>query len=436
MKTAVEQVGPCRKVVKVEVPVEVVTAEYKKVVNEFSKHARVAGFRAGKAPAAVVERQFTKDILEETRERLVPRAYHEALQQEKLTPVSVVDVSEIQLDKQLPLSFKVTVDVVPEFKVPEYKGIPVQSLPVEVKDEDVEKVIVNMRDRQARFEPVTGREAGKGDVVEIDYTATCEGKSLKEIAPGNPEIGEGRNFWVLVGDDMPLFLPGMPAKLAGMSIGDERRIEITFPDDYRVKEVAGKQALYSVIARGLRERRLPELNDEFAKTVGTESIDDLRGKIRENLQEAGKISERDRQRDGVVKWLLENTELKELPQTLVEEEARHIIQDVVQENVRRGIGKDEIEASREDIFNRAAQSAADRVKLNYILNRIADEKTIAITDEQVDARVTEMAVRYNMPPQKMRAELEKRDALRAMRGNLRMEKTLDALLAEANVTPG
>jgi len=287
-----------------------------------------------------------------------------------------VDVSEIQLDKQLPLSFKVTVDVVPDFNVPSYAGIPIKSNPVEVKDEDVEKVIANMRDRQARFEPVTGRAAGKGDVVEIDYTATCEGKGMKDVAPANPELGEGKDFWVLVGDDMPLFLPGMPGKLDGIEIGGQREIEIAFPADYRVKEVAGKKAMYSVSARGLRERHLPEVNDEFAKTLGTESLDDLRQKIRENLLESGKRTDRDRQRDDVVKWLLENTDLKDLPQTLVEEEARHIIQDVVQENVRRGISKDEIEANREDIFNRAAQSSSDRVKLNYILNRIADEKKI------------------------------------------------------------
>lgn len=436
MKTAVEQTGPCRKVVKVEVPADVVTAEYKKVVNEFCKHARVAGFRAGKAPAAIVEKQFAKDLLEETRERMVPRAYQEALRQEKLTPVAVVDVSEIQLDKQLPLSFKVTVDVVPEFKIPTYAGIPVTSKPVEVKDEEVEKVITNMRDRQARFESVTGRVAGKGDVVEIDYDATCEGKTMKELAPANAELGEGKDFWVLVGDNMPLFLPGMPAKLEGIEIGGKREIEIVFPADYRVKEVAGKTAVYSVTARGIRERQLPDVNDEFAKSLGTESVDDLKQKIRENLLEANKMTERNRQRDEVIKWLLENTDLKDLPQSQVEEEARHIIQDVVQENVRRGISKDEIESNREDIFNRAAQSSSERVKVNYILNRIADEKEISVAGSDVDARIAEMAVRYKMPPQKMRAELEKRDSLRAIYGNLRLEKTLDVLMADVKVTAG
>lgn len=435
MKTTVEQVGPCRKVVKVEVPAEAVASEYGSVLAEFSRHARVPGFRAGKVPADIVERRFAKDILEETRERLLPRFYQEAVRREKLSPVSVVDVTDIQIDKQLPLTFKVTLDVVPDFQIPAYTGIAVKSRPVEVKDEEVDKVVNGIRERQARFEAVTGRAAGKGDVVEIDYTATCEGKPMAEVAPENPELAQGKDFWVLVGDDMPLFLPGMPARLEGIEIGGERDVEIAFPEDYRVKPVAGRKALYKVTARGLREKKLPEMDEAFFKAMGVQSLDDLKGKVRENLEEGAKSAEKSRQRDEIVKWLLESTDLKDLPQTLVEEEARHIIQDVVQENMRRGVGKDEIEANREEIFNRAAQSSAERVKLNYILTRIAEEKKIEVGDEDVDARLAEMAARYHMPPQKMKAEMEKRDALHSLKGNLRMEKTLDALLAEAKVSP-
>ncbi len=435
MKTTVEQVGPCRKVVKVEVPADAVASEYGAVLAEFSRHARVPGFRSGKVPPAIVERRFAKDILEEARERLLPRFYQEAVRKENLSPVAVVDVSDIQIDKQLPLTFKVTLDVMPEFQIPAYAGIPVKSRPVEVKDEEVDKVVTGIRDRQARFEAVTGRAAGKGDVVEVDYTATCDGKPMSEVAPENPELGQGKDFWVLVGDDMPLFLPGMPAKLEGMEIGAEREMEIAFPEDYRVKAVAGRKALYKVAARGLREKRLPEMDEAFFKAMGVQSLEDLKVKIRENLLDAAQSTEKNRQRDEIVKWLLESTDLKDLPQTLVEEEARHIIQDVVQENMRRGVGKDEIESNREEIFNRAAQSSTERVKLNYILTRIADEKKIEVGEADVDARLAEMAARYHMPPQKIRAEMEKRDALRGMKGNLRMEKTLDALLAEAKVTP-
>jgi trigger factor len=339
------------------------------------------------------------------------------------------------VDKALPLSFKVTVDVNPEFALPPYKGIAIKSCPVAVKDEDVEQVVANLHERQARFEPVTGRAAAKGDVVEVDYAGTCEGRPLSEVAPGNPELGEGKDFWVLVEENTPLFLPGLPAQLEGIEIGQTRIAAVAFPADYRVQSVAGKKAEYTVTARGIRERKLPELNDEMLKMMGVQSADDLRKKVRDNLQQAGETAERNRQKEEIIKGIMERTELKDLPQTLVEEEARHIIQSVVQENVRRGVAKEQIEANREDIFSRAAESSSDRVKLEYVLGRIADEEKVTVDAGDVDRRIAEMAGRYGMPPQGLRTEMEKRGTLNGLRHSLRLEKTVDALLAAAVVTP-
>lgn len=435
MKVIVEQVGPCRKALRIEVPAEQVSAEYKSVIKEIASHARIPGFRQGKAPAPVVEKQFSKDALEETRERLVPKAYQEALKQEALKPVSVVDVSDVQIDKQLPLSFKVTVDLVPEFTLPSYKGISITSKKVEVKDEDVEQILTNMRDRSAHFEPVTGRPARKEDVVEIDYNGVCNGRPMNEIAPDRPELAQGKDFWVLLSDNMPEFLPGVKSQVEGMEIGQTREITITFPDNYRAKSAAGKTAIYTVTAKGIRERKSPELTDDFAKTMGADSVEALRKTIRENLLATGETTEKGRQKDDLVKWLIENTNLADLPQSLVEEEARHIIQDVVQENVRRGINKDEIESHREDIFSRAAQSAADRVKVNYILSRIADDEKVTVTEADVNQRIAEMAQRYGTDVERMRAELVKRDTLDGLRRSLRLDKAVEVIHAAAKITP-
>lgn len=435
MKVSVEQVGPCRKALRVEIPAERVAGEYALVLGEFSKHARISGFRKGKAPVAIVERHYGKDILEETRERLLPRAYHEALAQEHLTPVAVVDVSDVQVDKRLPLSFKATVDVVPEFALPDYKGIPVKSRPVEVKDAEIEQVLNGIRDRQARFEAVEGRAARKEDVVEIDYVGTCDGQPMGAVAPDRPELAQGKDFWVLLSDNVGEFLPGLKPQLEGVEIGQTREVSIAFPADYRVASAAGKTASYTVTVRGIRERKSPEMNDEFATSVGATSVEDLRQKVKENLHAAAVQGETGRQKDELLKWLMERVEMKDLPQSLVEEEARHIIQDVVQENVRRGVDKDEIEKNREDIFNRAAQSASDRVRMNYVLSRIAEEEKVVVSDEDLDRRVADMAARYGMPPQAMKAELEKRGSLAGLRRSLRLDKTVDLMLAAAIVTP-
>ena len=435
MKVIVEQVGPCRKALRIEVPAEQVATEYQAVIKEIASNARVPGFRKGKAPAAVIEKQFSKDALEETRERLVPKAYQEALRQEQVKAVAIVDVSDIQITKQLPLSFKVTVDLLPEFTLPAYKEIALTSKKVEVKDEDVDEILTNMRNRSAHFEPVSGRASRKDDVVEIDYTGACDGKPMSEIAPDRPELAQGKDFWVLLSDTMPEFLPGIKAQVEGMDIGQTREVSVTFPADYRAKSAAGKSAVYTITVKGIRERKSPELNDDFAKTMGADTVGELRKLVSENLMRTGEATEKGRQKDDLVKWLVENTALTNLPQSLVEEEARHIIQDVVQENVKRGVNKDEIESHREDIFTRAAQSASERVTVNYILNRIADEEKVAVTQADVEQRIAEMAQRYGSTPEKMKEELAKRGSLDQLRGSLRLDKTVDLLHASAKITP-
>ena len=433
MKVTVEQGGPCRRVLKIEVPSETVIAEYRSVVAELAKQVRIPGFRPGKAPAAVIEKRLSKEALEETRERLVPRAYRQALEQERLQPVAVVDVSDIHVDRQLPLSFRVTVDVEPAFVLPPYKGIQLAGKKVEVKESEVEQVINGLRERAARLESATGRPARKGDVVELDYTGASEGRPVSEMAPENTELNEGKDFWVLLADG-PEFLPGLAAQLEGIEIGQTREAKVTFPADYRTKGVAGRSVVYTVTAKGIRERILPELDAEFFKTLGVESLEALRAQVSVNLHEAAEMGERNRHREEVVKWLLEHTEIKDLPQSLVEDEARHIIRDVVQENVRRGASKEEIESHREDIFARASRSSSDRVKVNYVLGRIADEERVAVTEGEVEQRIRGLAARHGVPAQRFRAEMEQQGGVDAIRKNLRMEKTVDVVLAAATVT--
>jgi trigger factor len=431
MKVHVEQAGACRKVLQIQVPVEAVTEEYRKVAGEFAKIVKIPGFRPGRAPQDIVERRFAKDILEETRERLVPQAYHRALDEQQIKPVAIVDVSDIQLERDLPLSFRVTVDVAPEFALPPYKGIRLTSRKSEVTDEEVDRVVAGLRERHARYEDIAGRPAQKGDIVQVDFTGTCEGEPLAKLAADHPELGQAHDFWVAL--DEPEFLPGMAKGLEGVVVGEQRSISVTFPAEFTVKSVAGKQALYAVTAKALRERKLPELDATLFKALGVESSDDLRSKVRENLQKAAEATEKGRLKDEIVKWLVLQADLKELPQTLVEEEARHIIRDVVQENTRRGVTKEELEAHREDIFSRAAQSSADRVRMGYLLTRIAEEEHLEVSDEDVEQELAAMAARYGIPVARLRAGLEERGGLDGVRRNLRMEKTLDVLLQAAVV---
>ena len=428
----VERSGPCRKVLHIEVPSTVVALEYRKVVDSFAKAARIPGFRAGRAPAHLVERHFGKEILEETKDHLMPQAYQTALSRERISAVAVVEVNSIQVSRGEPLKFDVSVDVEPEFALPAYRGIPLQRLKLEIDEAQVDAAIARMRERSARFEEAGDRPAHSGDLVQIDYAATLDGRPLKELAAGHAELGEGRDFWVLLGDQE--LIPGLGAKLAAAVKGEHRDIEIAFPQEFPVAELAGKTATYAVDVKAVRERKLPELDAEFLKTMGVETEPDLRQRVRASLAESAALMETDRLKDEAIRWLLGNVQIRELPKAIVEDEARRIIRDIVTENTRRGATKSEIEQRRDDIFEHAARSSEERIKIQYILRRIADEEKLTVSEEEVDREVDLMARRHNVPKERVRAALEKRDALDGVRRNLLAEKALEGVLKSAAIT--
>lgn len=432
MKVSVEQVNPCRRVLSIEVPADVVASEFQAVVGEFARHARIQGFRPGKAPAAIVERKYAKEILDETRERVVPRAYREAVEQQKIRVAAILDVSDVQVQRDAPLVFRVTLDVHPDFTLPAYRGVSVQAKAVEVKPEDVEQVVTSLRERQGKFEDNPQRVAAKGDIAIIDYVGTCEGKPVGELATDRAELGQGKDFWVLLLEGYE-FLPGIVKALEGCKVGETRELKVAWPADFAVAALAGREAVYTLTVTMVRERHLPELDDAFAKAAGADTLDDLRAKVRESLMAVAENSERGRQKDEILKWLLEHTDLKDLPQSTIEEQARHIIRDVVAQNIRRGASKEEIEAHRDDIFKNAAQSSADRVRMDYILSRIADEEKVSVDEDEVTRHLAEMAARHGMTPQRLRADLEKREAMDALRRSVRLEKTLDLVHGAATI---
>lgn len=430
MKVTLEDGGPCRKVIHIHAPAETVHPEYDKVVAEFAKVARVDGFRVGKAPQAIVARNFTRAIAEETRERLIPRLYRDALKQEAITPVSIVSVDNVALSPNEGLRFKVVVDIPPEFKLPKYRKVPLKENPVEVTDSAVDEAYKRLMDRFARFEEVADRPAREGDLVMVDYRGECEGKPLAEVAPEAAGLGEGKDFWVMLGE--PEFLPGFVKGLQGAAIGETRAIKVEFPAGFRVSSMQGKTADYTVQIKAIREKIAPVVDAEFFKRFEVDSDAALKAKLRQQLIEAAEQTEKNRQKSDLVKFLLENTEL-DVPQSVVDEETDLTIRSTVRRIAMEGGSREQIREMRESIVSSAARTATERVKVSYILSRIADEEKIEVAEAEMDERVEAMAKDYGMTPEKMRAELEKRNGMEALKSDLRAEKTLDTILASARV---
>ena len=425
MNTRVEDAGPCRKILHVNVEWSEVAGDYERLLAQVAAEARIPGFRKGKAPVQVVERRYAKGLADDAKERLLPRFYKAAVEAEKLNPVSVVQVADVDLVRSQGFRFRVTVDVPPEFKLPKYKKISLKDQTREVGDEDVDRMLDGLRQQVARYEDVEGRPVKEGDLLRIDYEGrTADGRPMAELSPDCGGLGSATDFWAQVGH--PEFLPGMAAALTGMNVGETRQIEVAFPEDYHVPPAAGQKAVYTVTAKAIRERHLPEVNEELARMVGADSVDAMRSKLRDRLKEAAAGEERARQHDEIAKVLIEKTEI-EPPRSLVEGESRQMFYHSVRSMLRQGLPRDQVEQQRAEIAASATRVGTDRVKLRFILEAVAREEKIDLSDAELDEHLAQMARQSHVSPEALRAEIQRRGDMGEVRSDALCNKVLDAL---------
>jgi len=339
-----------------------------------------------------------------------------------------VHVQDVKLEKATGLSFRVTVDVAPEFQLPRYKKVTVRENPVKVEDQEVEAAFSGLLNGCAKFEDATGRGVKDSDLVRVDYKGQCDGKTVSEMTPDNAGLGEGKDFWVLCGGRE--FLPGFSGGLMGAAINESREVKVRFPADYPVKALAGQDAVYAVAVKGIRQKILPALDAEFFKQFEVESAEALRAKIRKDMLTHAEHVEKNRQKEELAAFLLKETDF-DLPASIVEEETNQAVRNMVQRFARQGASREQIVERRDDIVNAATTSSKDRVKLSYILSRIATEEKVEVQDSEVESRIASLASQYGMSENTFRAELDKRNGVEGLRSDVRQEKTMDILLEQA-----
>ncbi|MBU0679772.1 MAG: trigger factor [Verrucomicrobia bacterium] len=430
MKVRIQDVGPCRKELQVEVPRETVGEEYNRVLGMYRKGVSVPGFRKGKAPEYVVKKRFSREIDQAVQDELIPSGYREAIEQESLDVVSILDVRNVVYSPSDPLTFSVTLDVPPQFKLPKYEGMKLKRQEVTVGEEEVEDALRSLRDRQASYEDVTDRAVKAGDMVQVDFEGTCDGQPIEEIDPAARGLGSAVDFWVLT--DENTFLPGFGPGLIGASAGESKDIAVTFPADFTVAAIAGKDAHYKVMVKAVQEKRLPEITEDFLKPFEVDSEQALRAKIREDLLKMGEERENQRLKNEIVKQLLSDTKI-DVPESLVQQETKDIVYDIVRENTSRGITREQIEESRDQIFDTATKGATERIKVRYILHKIAEEKDITVADQELSDHVARMAQEYGMTADAFRQQLERRNVLDNIREQMKSSKTLDFVLEQAKI---
>jgi trigger factor len=433
MNVVVENLPNCLATLRVEVDPEKVSQTRDAVAKEFGQFARIPGYRVGKAPRSVIEKKFAKQIREELEKKLLSDSTREAISEKNLRVLQLAGIDDVQIGDDNKMSFTATVVTQPEFQLPNYKGLQIQARSTEVTDAEVEESIENLREQSADFTDITeDRGAQMDDFIVVDYTGKIDGKPVHEVFPkaGKPLSGN-EDFWIKMTDEA--FFPGFCAALVGQKIGEQRTFTVEVPADFPVEGMPGQKVDYSVTLKGIKQKQLPELNDEFADSVVKgKTLEDLRTMAREELSRQKVTGTDADKRNQVMKALLEHVEC-ELPQNMVRQETQRILGDIVRENQARGVTEDILKENEKELVGAAAQNARERLKGTFVLLRIAEAEGIKVTREELFGRIATLAQRYEMTFEKMLKELEKRNAIDQIGEEILTGKVLDFLVANASV---
>jgi trigger factor len=430
VNVSVENLAPCKKLVRVELDAAAVDTAFDAITKDIQKQAVLPGFRPGKAPRDMVVKKYDAEIKDEAKRKLIGDSYRKAIEEKKISVVGYPDIEEVQFGRGQVLQFTATVETAPEFQLPEYKGLPATLETKSVTDADVERALDLLRGQQADYKTVTRPLAG-GDIAVVNYSGTCEGRAITELAPTAKGLTEQKNFWVETGDNS--FIPGFAAQLLGANAGDKRTVNVDFPADFVTKELQGKKGVYEVELVEVKEKVLPEFNDEFAKKYGAENLEALKAGVRVDLENELKHSRSKSVRGQVIKALLDKVNF-DLPETAVANETRNVVYDLVRQNTQRGVNRDIIEQQKDQIYAAAAGNAKERVKLAFVVGKIAAQEKISASQEDALKRAQQLAMTYQMPFDQFIKDLQKRNGVNELYEQVMHEKVLELLEKNAAIT--
>jgi len=412
----------CRRELDLEIPAEDVSRATERVAKEIARVARVPGFRPGKAPVSLIKRRFAEDIKGEVLQSLVPEKVEKAVAEQKLSPVSQPQVDKLDFNEGQPLKFRAVFEVLPEFEVGKYKGLDIEMPAMEVTDQDINKALEETRERAAAFAPVEGRAVENGDFVQLKLAGTPEGG-------GDPIQADNVMCHVGAEETMQPF----NENLQGANVGDHKTFDVDYPADYPDAKLAGKKFHYDADVTGIKVKKLPELNDDFAKDVSdATTLDELKNKIRESLEHEREHRRKDLQREKIIFELVKGHDFP-VPESLVEHQKDVRLERVVRSLAQQGVDPRAVNLDWVSLRQRQEDRAKEDVKAELIIDRIASTENIDVTEEDLQHELEHLGGHSGESAEAIRARLTKQGALDRMKAKLRSDKTLDWLAQNANV---
>ena len=404
--------------ISVEIPAAEVTRETDALIQKYQKLARLPGFRKGHVPASIIRQRFAEDIKTDVVESLVPRYFRQEADKQGLIPVSQPQVTDLHIHDGEPLRFKASFEILPEIKVDGYKELRAEKPVIEITDDEVEQALNHLREQHATYSAIEGRPLADGDFAQV-------------ALDGKPKVGEGQPVHmddVLVEIGGKNTMPEFNENLRGASAGEEKTFEVKYPEDSSDKRLAGQTFDYTVKVLSLKQKSLLELNDEFAKELGEfSSIEDVKKRIRENMEEEKRHTAEHEAKDKLVAELVKRNDF-EVPEAMVDRQIDVRLERGLRALAAQGMRAEDMK--KMDLNRlRAGQrdQAVQEVKASLLLDKIADAENIEVSDEEINHEIEALATQTKQTSEAVRARLTRDGALDRIRNRIRNEKTLNFL---------
>lgn len=417
-------VNPLLRTVHVEIPADVVDQERNKLVQQYAKLARVPGFRKGKVPAGVIRTRFSQDINEEIVRNLVPKYFREETQKHNLAPVSQPQVTDLHLHDAEPLKFTAEFEIMPEVPTEGYQNVKVDHPQVTVTDEEVEDTIKNLREQRATYDPIEDRAAQDGDYVQIGF----EGRDKADPEAKPVEVP---SIMVELGGENTV--SEFNQHLRGTKPGEEKTFDVSYPEDYGDKRLAGKTVEYHVTVKSLKKKVLPDLDEEFIKELGGDfkTPEELRAKVREGMEHEKKHRAEHEGKDKLVDELVKLNDFP-VPHSMVESQIETRLERGLRALAQQGMRTEDMRKMDFARLRDGQREAATReVKASLLLEKIADAENVAVSDEELDQQIAALARQSQQTPEQVRTRLTQDGSLDRIRTQIRNEKTLDLLYSRS-----
>jgi trigger factor len=416
MPEDIKKISECKKEIHIEIPAEEVIKEWENVVAQFVSRARIKGFRQGKAPKDMIKRMYYQDIRETLINNLVPPALNRKLTEEKIIPVGQPVISDLHFQESEPIRFEVTVETWPEIHLPEYKSIKVSKKKVSVGKKDIEDSLEELRVKSAQYIPAEGRGVREGDyvVVEIKGKNTRTKRSLPTekvvVLAGHQDNEEMLN-----------------KNLLGLQQGEKAHFVIPYKNDHQNKKLAGQEIAYDLTVESIKEKKLPEINDDFAKDLGDyENLEKLKTQLKEQILASKKDAQRREMAEEIIGKIADQMSL-ELPESVIQHESNALLNRQLTTWPQQNLAEEALDSLRKDVRKRAVKN----IQNHLILTKIAEKEKLQISEEEIKEEMKAIAQKHKVPLARVIESINQEGQKEEMKDNLLIRKTVDFLLKSA-----